>query len=96
MRVSLSLPARTVAVVVALAIASAWTGVTLPLGAQQSGSRPMTFLDMQQMNQVGSLTPSPDGKWLLYTLSTPDWKEAKRQTDLYWCRCSRASLPPGN
>lgn len=38
---------------------------------------------MQQMRQVGSPSPSPDGKWLLYTLSTPDWKEAKRQTDLY-------------
>ena len=43
----------------------------------------MTFLDMQQMRQVGSPAPSPDGKWLLYTLSTPDWKEAKRQTDIY-------------
>ena len=43
----------------------------------------MTFLDMQQMRQVGSPTPSPDGSWLLYTLSTPDWKEAKRQTDIY-------------
>jgi dipeptidyl aminopeptidase/acylaminoacyl peptidase len=48
-----------------------------------SGVRPMTFLDMQQMRQVGSPTASPDGRWLLYTLSTPDWKEAKRQTDVY-------------
>jgi dipeptidyl aminopeptidase/acylaminoacyl peptidase len=48
-----------------------------------SASRPMTFLDMQHMRQVGSPTPSPDGKWLLYTLSTPDWKEAKRQTDIH-------------
>ena len=38
---------------------------------------------MQQMRQVGATTPSPDGKWMLYTLSTPDWKEAKRQTDIY-------------
>ena len=45
--------------------------------------RPMTFLDMQQMKQVGAPTPSPDGKWLLYTVSTPDWKEAKRQTDIH-------------
>ena len=43
----------------------------------------MTFLDMQQMRQVAAETPSPDGKWMLYTLSTPDWKEAKRQTDIY-------------
>lgn len=45
--------------------------------------RPMTFLDVQHMRQIGSPTPSPDGRWLLYTLSTPDWKEAKRQTDIY-------------
>src|SRR5688572_2031759 len=45
--------------------------------------RPMTFLDMQEMRQVASPTPSTDGRWLLYTLSTPDWKEAKRQTDIH-------------
>lgn len=49
-----------------------------------SGSpRPMTFLDMQNTRQVGSPAPSPDGKWLLYTLSVPDWKESRRQNDLY-------------
>src|SRR6476620_8449750 len=47
------------------------------------GKRPMTFLDQQNMRQVGSPTPSPDRKWLLYTISVPDWKEAKRQTDIY-------------
>jgi len=47
------------------------------------GKRPMTFLDQQNMRQVGSPTPSPDRKWLLYTVSVPDWKEAKRQTDIY-------------
>ncbi len=45
--------------------------------------RPMTFLDVQQMRQVGSPTPSPDGRRMLYTLSVPDWKEGKRQTDIY-------------
>ena len=48
-----------------------------------SAARPMTWLDVQNMRQVGSPTPSPDGKWLLYTLSVPDWKEARRQNDLY-------------
>jgi dipeptidyl aminopeptidase/acylaminoacyl peptidase len=43
----------------------------------------MTFLDVQQMRQAGSPAPSPDGKLLLYTVSTPDWKEAKTQTDVY-------------
>lgn len=58
--------------------------------AQSAERRPMTFLDVQLLRQTSALTPSPDGKWLLYTLSTPDWKEAKRQTDLYL-----VSLPQG-
>jgi dipeptidyl aminopeptidase/acylaminoacyl peptidase len=53
--------------------------------AQQAGvsSRPMTFLDMQYMRQIGNTEVSPDGRWLLYTLSIPDWKNARRQTDIY-------------
>ncbi|MFN2567734.1 MAG: prolyl oligopeptidase family serine peptidase, partial [Gemmatimonadaceae bacterium] len=45
--------------------------------------RAMTFLDMQHMRQIGSPEVSPDGRWLLYTLSVPDWKNARRQTDIY-------------
>ena len=43
----------------------------------------MTFLDVQHMRSTGSPTPSPDGRWLLYTLTTPDWKQARRQTDIH-------------
>jgi dipeptidyl aminopeptidase/acylaminoacyl peptidase len=70
------------AVVVTLALVA--SGVRQPsIEAQAPERRPMTFLDVQLMRQTGALTPSPDGKWLLYTLSSPDWKEAKRQTDVY-------------
>ncbi len=51
--------------------------------AQDNARRPLTFLDMQQLRQAGAPAVSPDRQWLLYTLSTPDWKEAKRQTDIY-------------
>ena len=61
--------------------------------APAAGKRPMTFLDAQKMRQAGSPTPSPDGKLLLYTISTPDWKEAKRQTDVYLVSIRRASRP---
>jgi dipeptidyl aminopeptidase/acylaminoacyl peptidase len=55
-----------------------------PLHAQTGDQRrPMTFLDVQHLRQVGSPAPSRDGRWLLYTISTPDWKEAKRQTDIF-------------
>ena len=73
--------ARHIATALALLLAASTNLVISP--AQAQAPRPMTFLDMQQMRQVGAPTPSPDGKWLLYTLSTPDWKEAKRQTDIY-------------
>ena len=51
--------------------------------ASSNPLRPITFLDRQYQRDVGSPTPSPDGKWLLYTLSTPDWNQARRQTDIY-------------
>ncbi len=61
---------------------AASTNLVVP-AARAQAPRPMTFLDMQQMRQVAAEAPSPDGKWMLYTLSTPDWREAKRQTDIY-------------
>jgi dipeptidyl aminopeptidase/acylaminoacyl peptidase len=51
--------------------------------AQSAARRPMEFIDVQQMRQIGSPAPSPDGQRLLYTLSFPDWKEARRQTDIF-------------
>ena len=54
--------------------------VALPLSAQQ---RPMTFMDVQEMNRAGSWTPSPDGAWMLYTVSTPDWAEAESYSDIH-------------
>src|SRR6476661_2491825 len=57
----------------ALAVAS--------LGAQ--AQRPMTFLDAQNMRQTAAPDLSSDGKSMLYTLSVPDWNQARRQTDIY-------------
>ncbi|MFT5142807.1 MAG: dipeptidyl aminopeptidase/acylaminoacyl peptidase [Rhodothermales bacterium] len=46
-------------------------------------TRPMTFMDAQEMRRAGSWEPSPDGQWMLYTLTTPDWKTDKPQTDIH-------------
>ena len=35
------------------------------------------------MRQIGSPAPSPDARLLLYTISTPDWKEATTQSDIW-------------
>jgi hypothetical protein len=76
-----SYPLRRVLAAVAIALAAGI--VSAPVAQSQAGLRPMTFLDMRHTRTVAAPTPSPDGQWMLYTLSTPDWKEAKTQTDLY-------------
>ena len=53
-----------------------------PLLAQPT-KRPMTFLDQQEMRTAAPTAVSPDGKWGLYSITTPDWKADRRQSDLY-------------
>lgn len=65
----------------ALRLAALVLAVAVPAAAQ--AQRPMNFVDVQEMRSAGSPTPSPDGRWLLYTLSTPDWEEARSQTDIW-------------
>ena len=50
---------------------------------KQTTLRPMTFMDVIEMRSVSTPVVSPDGKWCLYTLSTPDWKAGKSFTDIY-------------
>ncbi|MDP9349672.1 MAG: prolyl oligopeptidase family serine peptidase, partial [Gemmatimonadota bacterium] len=77
------LPRLPGSLLLALAVPGLLAGGIAPDALAQGAVRPMTFLDAQHLRQIGAATPSPDGRWLLYTLSTPDWKEGKRQTDLY-------------
>ncbi len=51
--------------------------------APADGPRAMTFLDMQEMARAGAFAPSRDGKWMLYTVTTPDWEEATQQSDVH-------------
>jgi dipeptidyl aminopeptidase/acylaminoacyl peptidase len=67
----------------AVAITIAAGVVSGPVLHSQAGQRPMTFLDVRHLRSAGAATPSPDGQWLLYTISTLDWTEATSQTDLY-------------
>lgn len=55
---------------------------TNALGAQDA-KRPMNFLDVRLMRSAQGLELTRDGKWALYALSVPNWKEAKSYTDLY-------------
>jgi dipeptidyl aminopeptidase/acylaminoacyl peptidase len=55
----------------------------LALAVFAQSKRPMNFMDVMAMRAVASPAISPDGKWMLYTMSTPDWKAAKSFTDIY-------------
>lgn len=55
----------------------------LPVLLSAQSPRPMTFLDQQLMRSIGGAALSPDGSRLLYSLSVPDWKAAKRYSDIY-------------
>jgi dipeptidyl aminopeptidase/acylaminoacyl peptidase len=67
----------------------AFTSILLAVPSGATGQaaagerRPMTFLDMQHMRQAGSWAPSPDGRWMLYTVTEPDWEEADSQSDIH-------------
>ncbi|MEW6127837.1 MAG: S9 family peptidase [Acidobacteriota bacterium] len=60
-----------------------FTLLLLAASAVAQQKRPMTFMDVQEIRNASAPAVSPDGKWGLYTLSVPDWKTAKRFTDIY-------------
>lgn len=76
-----------------LAIAAVLS-LSLPCVAagQQVPKRPMDFLDVQLMRSAGSLAVSPDGRWVLYALTVPDWKAARSTSDI-WLVSAERGLP---
>jgi len=57
---------------------------TLPaLAADAPKKRPITLDDVARIARVGSPAISPDGQWVVYTVSTTDTKEDKNQTHLW-------------
>ncbi len=51
--------------------------------AQDAAKHAITFDDMIQMHRVGEAQVSPDGKWVAYTVSTPDM-DANRGASNVW------------
>jgi dipeptidyl aminopeptidase/acylaminoacyl peptidase len=54
-----------------------------PVRAQEAGKHPITFDDMIRMHRVSEAQISPDGKWVAYTIATPDM-EANRNASNVW------------
>ncbi len=61
-------------------------GISLAGAERLAAQRPlrgMTFMDVLEIRTVGDPAFSPDGRWLLYTVTTLNWKEGKRVRDLF-------------
>jgi len=76
----------------------AWFAAALALllaisaSAQDKAKRAMTFLDALELRSVGAASVSPDAKWVLYTVSIPQWKAGKNYTDIF---IAAADAPAG-
>ncbi len=85
-------PAWPIAVAVALATALSPRAGSAQAPQTPAAPRPMSWVDMQNLRQAQAPVVSADGLWALYSLSTPDWKEARRQSDIYLVSL-KAGLP---
>jgi len=47
------------------------------------GKRPMTFEDMMKMKRLGETAVSPDGKWLVYSVTSVDLNQNTKTTELW-------------
>src|SRR5260370_32039165 len=58
-------------------------GFTLAVSAQETVKHPITFDDMIKLHRIAGSQVSPDGKWVAYTVATPDM-EANRNASNIW------------
>ena len=57
-------------------------------------ARPMTATDMQSMHRLGAPEVSPDGKRVVFTISSTDWAKNKRVNSVYTLDLTRAGATP--
>jgi dipeptidyl aminopeptidase/acylaminoacyl peptidase len=49
----------------------------------EAASKPITHEDVWLMKQVGAPLPSPDGKWVVFSVNEPAYDETKQVSDLW-------------
>jgi dipeptidyl aminopeptidase/acylaminoacyl peptidase len=60
--------------------------------AQEAGKRPITFDDMIKLHRVAEPQISPDGKWIAYSVATPDM-DANRNAGNIWMVSTEGGAP---
>jgi dipeptidyl aminopeptidase/acylaminoacyl peptidase len=73
---------------------SAWAAAPLPSLAQSSAAlRPITHESLWMMKRVGAPAVSPDGKWVVYSVSEPSYETDKAVSDLWVVPTDGAKSP---
>src|SRR5262245_10685137 len=65
----------------------------IPTIAQSQTKLPLTHETMWMMKRVGAPNPSPDGKWVLFSLVEPAYDEKDQVSDL-WIMPADGSAKP--
>src|SRR3569833_1744725 len=66
-----------------LCLALAFAAITSGFAANAPKKRDITLDDLARFQRVSPPTISPDGEWILYTVSHVDTKEDKSQTQIW-------------
>jgi len=59
------------------------SGILLLTAAQAQQKRPVSPIDIYRMQNISDPHVSPDGKWIIYVLSTVDTAKDKRNSDIW-------------
>ncbi|UCC47589.1 MAG: S9 family peptidase, partial [Gemmatimonadota bacterium] len=54
-----------------------------PALASAQGTRPFSVEDLIAMERISDPQLSPDGRWVVFTISSLDWEANRRRTDLW-------------
>jgi dipeptidyl aminopeptidase/acylaminoacyl peptidase len=76
----------------AICAATLSSGFSARADAQDNGKRAITFADMMKMHRVAEPTVSRDGKWVAYTVATPDM-DANRNASNIWLVSTDSGAP---
>ncbi len=65
----------------------------LPASFAQAPKRPMTFDDLQKMRRLGDIDVSPDGRWVLFSVTDVDLPKNTKTSHLWAVRTPDGSAP---
>ncbi|HEV7395096.1 MAG TPA: hypothetical protein VGN86_01190, partial [Pyrinomonadaceae bacterium] len=88
-----SIKHRSLSLIVATTVLSVVALCPWSVAAQSSGKVPLTHETMWAMKRVGAPNPSPDGKWVVFSLVDPAYDEKDQVSDL-WIVPSDGSAKP--